>query len=135
MGSYGVGISRLMGTVAELSCDNYGIIWPKDIAPFAAHLVYLPSPDKGVKKEADKIYNNLSRLTGQQEQIEILYDDRTDLTAGEKFQDADLIGMPVRIVVSERTVKQKSVEFKKRSKKNTELCSLNFSVILQKILE
>ena len=130
MGSYGIGVSRLMATIVEIHHDEHGILWPASVSPFNAHLIYIHSEDENVKKETDKMYNLL-----QKGGIEVLYDDRVEATAGEKFADADLLGMPVRIVVSEKTLKQDSVEFKKRNTKNTELCSLDFSAISQKILE
>ena len=130
MGSYGIGVSRLMATVVEIHHDEHGIMWPREVAPFAAQLIYIPSDAGKVRKEADTLYGLL-----QKGGIDVLYDDRDDVTAGEKFADADLLGMPVRIVVSEKTLKQDSVEFKKRNAKNIELCSLDFSAISQKISE
>ena len=140
MGSYGIGVSRLMATIVEIHHDEQGILWPASVSPFNAHLIYIHSADKNVKKETDKIYDLLCPVGGspagrQKESIDVLYDDRDDVSAGEKFADADLLGMPVRIVVSEKTLKQNSVEFKKRNAKNTELCSLDFSAISQKISE
>ncbi len=129
MGSYGIGISRLIGTVVEISSDTKGIIWPKEIAPFDAHLVYLATSNTHVKEEADKIYGLL-----QKEGIGVLYDNRENATAGEKFTDADLLGMPWRIVISDKTLAHNSsVELKRRDEKNAVLCSLNSSVISQKI--
>lgn len=128
MGSYGIGISRLMATIVEIHNDERGIIWPKNVAPYIAHLVYVPSRDPKIKNEADKLYDLL-----QKEGVEVLYDDRVEVSAGEKFIDADLLGMPLRIVLSEKTLEQSSVEFKKRNEKNTELCSLNYLAISQKI--
>ena len=131
MGSYGIGISRVMGTVAEMSNDARGIIWPKEIAPFNAHLVYLVSPDAKIKESADKIYDVL-----QGEGIEVLYDDRENTAAGEKFADADLLGMPWRVVISEKTLSNNSrAELKRRGEEDTILCSLDYSAISQKILE
>jgi len=94
-------------------------IWPKEVAPFDAHLIYIPSRDSNVKKAADKLYDLLSPYGGslvgrQKEGAEVLYDDRADSTAGEKFADADVIGLPIRIVISERTLKKDGVEIKKR---------------------
>jgi len=129
MGSYGIGVSRLMATVVEIYNDERGIIWPAEIAPFAAQLAYLPSRDINVKKTADRIYDDLKKSG-----CEVLYDDRAEVTAGEKFADADLLGMPVRVVVSEKTLQQKSVEIKRRNEKSTNLCSVNSSDISQKIL-
>ena len=107
MGCYGLGPSRLMGTIVELFNDQNGIIWPKSIAPYQVHLIYLGNKEK-VIKESKKIYDTL-----QKEKIEVLYDDR-DESAGVKLKDSDLIGIPLRIVVSEKTINKKSVEVKKR---------------------
>jgi len=114
MGCYGLGPSRTMGAVVEIHHDQRGIIWPKVIAPFDLHLL-----DLGRKKESEKLYKDL-----QKQGIEVLYDDREGKSAGEKFAEADLIGIPIRMVVSERTVKKNSVEIKKRSEKKTKLVCL-----------
>jgi len=115
MGSYGIGLSRLMGTVVEVSHDEKGIIWPESIAPYKVHLVSLEQ-----NEEAGKIYEEL-----QKNGVEVLYDDREGKTAGEKFADADLIGCPVRIVVSKKTLEKDSVELKLRSKKDFKLIKLS----------
>ena len=119
MGCYGIGLPRLMGTAAEINHDDKGIIWPKEIAPYQAHLIQIGDSVK-VKRQAEKIYQD---LLGQD--IEVLFDDRQDKTAGEKFADADLIGIPYRIVASQRTFEKDSVEIKQRDKMNTKLCPLN----------
>ena len=102
MGCYGIGLSRLLGTVVEVLSDDKGIIWPQSISPFAVHLLAL-GEDEEVKKEAEKIYENLLKNN-----IEVLFDDRADVSAGEKFSDADLLGMPYRAVVSARSLKDLS---------------------------
>ena len=109
MGSYGIGIDRLMGTIAEVYHDEHGLIWPEAIAPFKFHLVELKSSDSKVKKAAETAYKNLL-----DKGAEVLYDDREDKSTGEKFADADLIGIPYRLVVSEKTVVADSVEVKER---------------------
>jgi prolyl-tRNA synthetase len=113
MGCYGIGISRLMGTIVEMHHDNDGIIWPSQVAPFDAHLIPLEGGDKKISKKikqvSEKLYKNL-----QNSGIELLYDDRENKSPGEKFVDADLIGIPYRIVVSKKTLEKDSVEFKKR---------------------
>jgi len=109
MGCYGLGISRLMGAIAETHHDERGIIWPEAVAPFRAHLVEVESKNAKVKSAAEKVYKNLVA-----KRVEVLYDDREDTTAGEKFADADLIGIPFRVVVSEKTVEKKGVEVKRR---------------------
>jgi len=103
MGCYGLGLSRVLGTVVEVCHDEKGIIWPENIAPFKVHLLSLKE-----NEAAEKIYQNL-RAQG----VEVLYDDR-DLQAGEKFADADLIGCPYRLIVSKKTLEFRSVELKKR---------------------
>ncbi len=96
MGSYGIGLGRLMGTIVELLSDENGIIWPKEVAPFKAHLLLLGTDEK-TKKLADDVYKKLTA-----ENIEVLYDDR-EFRAGEKFADSDLIGIPTRIIVGDKT--------------------------------
>ncbi len=118
MGCYGIGLGRVLGAVVEISHDEKGIIWPAEIAPFSAHLIQIENTPK-VLKTAQKLYTDL-----QKENIEILYDERQDKTAGEKFADADLMGIPYRIVVSERTLKQDSVELKERSKSSAKLVKI-----------
>jgi len=135
MGSYGIGISRLMGTVVEIFNDKNGIRWPREVAPFGVHLVCLSSKKQKVKRESDKMYGLL-----QKEGIEVLYDDRVDVTAGEKFADADMIGLPMRVVMSERTLEKDSAEVKERDSdagkiiklEDVPKCSQNFSAISQK---
>ena len=112
MGSYGIGPGRLMGTVVEVFNDEKGIIWPESVAPFALHLLEL---GRGLGKKA---YDAL-RKAG----IEVLYDDR-EVSAGVKFADSDLIGIPWRVVVSEKTEKQGKVEVKKRNEEKAELMDL-----------
>src|SRR3989344_4827464 len=97
MGSYGLGPSRLMGALVEVLSDDKGIVWPKEVAPFPVHLIAITGGNEDVQKEADRVYEML-----QENDIEVLYDDR-DVRASEKFADADLIGIPVRLVVSEKT--------------------------------
>jgi len=123
MGCYGIGLGRLMAVVVETNNDKNGIIWPKEVAPFQVHLIQIEKNQK-VKKAAEELYQDL-----QKEKIEVLYDDRIDKTAGEKFAEADLIGIPVRLVVSEKTLKNNSVELKNRDKKKA--CLIKFSHISQ----
>ncbi len=96
MGCYGIGIGRTLATVVEIHHDARGMIWPRSIAPFDVHLVSL-AREEATREEADALYRDLSS-TG----IEVLYDDR-DLRAGEKFADSDLIGIPTRLIVSEKS--------------------------------
>lgn len=108
LGSYGIGITRLMGAIVEIFSDDKGIIWPKEVAPYHVHLLSITSGNADVVKEADRLYDML-RESG----IEVIYDDR-DLRAGEKFADADLIGIPLRLVVSEKTISAGGFELTKR---------------------
>lgn len=104
MGSYGIGPARLMAVVVETLSDDKGIVWPKEIAPYAVHLISITGGNPDVQAEADRLYELLT-----QHGIEVLYDDR-DARAGEKFADSDLIGIPTRLVVSEKTMAQGGVE-------------------------
>jgi prolyl-tRNA synthetase len=101
MGSYGIGISRLMGVIAEKYSDEKGLIWPAEVAPYQYHIVVLS--DGVDQKTAQKVYSELG-------EDRCLYDDRTDVGAGEKFADADLIGLPVQVVISKKTLEKDSVE-------------------------
>jgi len=118
MGCYGIGLSRAMGAIVEDNYDERGIIWPKNIAPFTAHLISL-GDSKKVETTAQKIYQDL-----QKRGVQVLYDDRQDKSAGEKFAEADLIGIPYRVVVSEKTIKKNSVEIKERNKKQARLVKI-----------
>lgn len=118
MGCFGIGLGRLMGTIAEVSHDERGIIWPKSVAPFLVHLICVEN-DKKIKLAAEKIYKALLK-----ENIEVLFDDRQDKTAGEKFADADLIGIPVRAIVSKKTEAAKSIEIKMRNEAKAKLISV-----------
>ncbi len=117
MGCYGIGLGRLMATVLEVHHDEHGMIWPSEIAPFAVHILMIGS-DRIVKKIADRLYRDL-----QKRNIEVLYDDR-DESAGVKFYDADLIGIPWRVLVSEGTVAKDSVEMKRRFEKKARLVKI-----------
>jgi len=115
MGCYGFGPSRTMGTVVEIRHDDKGIVWPEEIAPFKVHLISLGKAEK----EAEKLYNDLL-----ENDIETLFDNR-DKSAGEKFAEADLIGIPYRLIASEKTLAENSVELKKRDSQETELIKLS----------
>ena len=109
MGSYGIGPGRVMGTIVEVLADTKGIVWPKEVAPYPVHLVSITSGNKDVAMAADTLYDLLA-----ENGIETLYDDR-DLRAGEKLNDADLIGIPTRIIVSEKTMSEGAVEVGNRA--------------------
>ena len=117
MGSYGIGLGRLMGTIVESLSDGKGIIWPESVAPFKVHLLSLGDDDK-TNSEGDKLYENLS-----EKGIEVLYDDRRDVSAGEKFADSDLIGIPYRVVVSKRSLNDGGFEIKKRTEEKGKIVS------------
>ncbi len=117
MGCYGIGVSRIMGAIAEIFNDEKGIIWPEAVAPHQVHLVSLGSSEK-VAETAEKLYNDLISKG-----VEILYDDR-DESAGVKLADSDLIGIPLRLIVSEKTLKAGSVEVKKRNEKEAKLVKM-----------
>jgi prolyl-tRNA synthetase len=117
MGCYGIGLGRLLATIVEAFHDEKGIIWPVEVAPFQIHLISLG--DENVKKEAEKIYNKLLK-----DDLEVLFDDREE-SAGVKLGDADLIGIPERWVVSEKTLKEESVEVKKRAESSSKLLKIS----------
>ena len=118
MGCYGIGTTRLVGTAVEASHDEKGIIWPKAIAPFHVHIVSLGADDE-IMKAAKSLYEEFLSAG-----IEVLFDDR-DERAGVKLTDADLIGIPVRIVVSKRTLENDSVEWKFRSSADAQMVKLS----------
>ncbi len=109
MGSYGIGPGRLVGTIVEVLSDDKGMIWPEAVAPFQAHLISL-----GADEAAEKLYQELMSAG-----IETLFDDR-DASAGEKFSDADLMGMPYRITIGKRSIERGVVEIKKRTSDDAE---------------
>lgn len=98
MGSYGIGPGRLMGTIVEVLSDEKGIVWPESVAPFRVHIVELSNGNTDVSKEAAELYRELTEGG-----VDVLWDDR-DARAGEKFADSDLLGIPLRVVVSEKTL-------------------------------
>ena len=104
LGSYGIGITRLMGVLVEIFADDKGIVWPSEVAPFGVHLVGLNLDNEDVKKEAEEVYKALADAG-----VEVLFDDR-DLRAGEKFADADLMGIPLRVVVSQKSLAAGTLE-------------------------
>ncbi len=115
MGSYGIGPTRLMGTLVEVLSDEKGIVWPKEVAPFALHLVSLTGKSDEVQKEAQHVYDELVSHG-----VSVLWDDR-DVRAGEKFADSDLIGIPMRLVVSERSLAEGGYELVERATGNSSL--------------
>lgn len=118
MGSYGIGPGRLMGAIAEALSDDKGLVWGHAVAPYAAHLIAISGGNDDIASEADRMYDLF-----RENDIEVLYDDR-DLRAGEKFADADLIGIPTRLVVSEKTVSAGGVEMSSRTNGNAHAATL-----------
>lgn len=109
VGCYGIGTTRLMGAIVEVLSDDKGLVWPESVAPFRVHLISLANADgEKVRQESDKLYETFTKKG-----IDVLYDDR-DLRPGEKFADSDLIGIPTRIVISEKTLKENKFEVKYR---------------------
>jgi prolyl-tRNA synthetase len=119
MGSYGIGPGRVMGTIVEVLSDDKGIIWPEAVAPFVVHVLAL-GDNEVVKTQAEKLYSDLV-LAG----VEVLFDDRVETSNGAKFADADLLGMPTRIVVSERSLAAGGVEVKKRTEQEGRIMSVS----------
>lgn len=117
MGSYGIGPGRLMGTIVEVLSDEKGIIWPEAVAPFKVHLLVL-GDDESFSNEANSLYSELKDMG-----VEVLYDDRLNISAGEKFADADLIGIPYRVIVSKRSNSSSGYEIKKRIEQNGRVVS------------
>lgn len=107
MGSYGIGVTRLMGVIVEKMADEKGLVWPQAIAPFQLHLVLL---DEEARQQADELYQQL-----QTQGVEVLYDDRPKIRPGEKFADSDLLGIPYRMVVGKRSLGQDRYEVVKRA--------------------
>lgn len=124
MGCYGIGLGRLMGAIVETSNDEKGIIWPAEVSPYQIHLIQIENNIK-IKKFSEKLYQDLQKAN-----IKVLYDDRNNKTAGEKFADADLIGIPYRLVVSERTLIKNCIEIKKRNENRIKLAKIK-SIIQQ----
>jgi len=126
MGSYGIGPGRLMGAIVEILADEKGIVWPRGVSPFPVHLISITGGNPSVVQEADRLYELLA-----ENDIEALYDDR-DLRAGEKFAESDLVGIPTRLVVSEKTVSEGGAEISQRSG-GTKLVS--DSIVVEELIE
>jgi prolyl-tRNA synthetase len=119
MGCFGIGVSRNMGILVETHHDDKGIVWPVSVAPFAVHLI-------GLHEDAVQVYEKLKDAG-----IDVLYDDRSDVGAGQKFADADLIGIPVRLVVSAKTIEAGMIEWKKRNETDSEL--ITFEEVMKRL--
>ena len=110
MGCYGIGVGRLAAAICEAHHDAYGPIWPKAVAPWQVHLCAVRVDDEGVREFANKLYEELL-----EEGVEVIFDDRS-VSAGNMFSDADLLGVPLRVIVSPRNMKEQVVEVVSRDK-------------------
>ncbi len=119
MGSYGIGLDRLMAAIVEMHNDKDGIIWPDSVAPYQVHLVHIGKEGDGTREKADALYQQLLDAG-----IEVLYDDREGVGAGVKFKDADLIGIPWRATLSARSLEQGGVEVKRRDETDRTVMSV-----------
>ena len=122
MGCYGIGLGRLMAAAVEQNHDEKGILWPLPIAPYQVHICSLRTDDNKVVEAAEKVYDGLNRSG-----VEVLYDDRNE-SPGVKFNDADLIGIPIRITISPRTLQNQNVEIKWRKEKDYKLIPLKGTI-------
>jgi len=125
MGSYGIGLDRLMAVVVELHHDKDGIVWPDSVAPYRLHLVHIGKEGDGTKARAEALYEQLVAAG-----VEVLYDDRDGLGAGVKFKDADLIGIPWRATVSARSLEQGGVEVKRRNESERRVVAVDELITL-----
>ncbi|MEK7646941.1 MAG: aminoacyl--tRNA ligase-related protein [Patescibacteria group bacterium] len=116
MGCYGIGLGRLLGAIIEVHHDEKGMIWPEQVAPYLTHLINIANS----RSVADNLYDEL-KAAG----VEVLYDDREGKSPGEKFADSDLLGMPYRVVVSEKTIAASKYEIKKRAEQDVKLADKN----------
>ena len=120
MGCYGIGVGRLAASVCEAKHDAYGPIWPISIAPWEVHLCCIRPDDENAKEIADNIYSELKKHG-----VEVIYDDRAGVRAGEMFADADLLGVPIRLVVSPRNLKENKIEVSTRDKSLKDMVDVN----------
>jgi prolyl-tRNA synthetase len=126
MGSYGIGIERIAAAYIEQNNDKDGIIWQGEISPFNIHLILINDKTGSIKKTADGLYDDLAKKG-----YEVLYDDREDISPGVKFKDADLIGVPIQLVVSEKNIKNDEIELKIR--KSGDRDKVKFSDIFNRL--
>lgn len=120
MGCYGIGVGRLAASVCEAKHDEYGPIWPISIAPWEVHLCCIRPDDEETKKVADELYDELKK-----HKVEVIYDDREGVRGGQMFADADLLGVPIRVVVSPRNLKENKIEISTRDKKWNDVIDLS----------
>jgi prolyl-tRNA synthetase len=121
MGCYGIGVDRTLATIVEVCHDEKGIVWPESVAPFKVHLIKIKSQKSNLKIDeiSEEIYKTLTKKG-----IEVLFDDR-EASAGEKFADADLIGIPYRIVISGKSLEKGGIEVKKRNEKESKIVKIS----------
>lgn len=124
LGSYGIGVTRVMGVIAEKMADDKGLVWPESVAPAKIYIARL-GDNEPVAQQADVLYDRLTAAG-----VQVIYDDR-DLRAGEKFADADLLGIPYRVVISDKTASSGHIELKARTKDNAE--SLDGEELLRRV--
>ena len=125
MGCYGIGIGRTMAAIVEINNDKNGIIWPKSITPYQIHLIGLNLDNTEIKEKAFSFYNLLTTTYN----LDVLFDDRENVSPGEKFATADIIGIPIRLVISKKTGDK--IEYKKRS--DNDSCLLELPELISKI--
>ncbi len=120
LGSYGLGVTRLMGVIVEKFADEQGIVWPDNIAPYRVHLLSLAkNKEETAYNETEKLYDELT-----EQGVEVLWDDRLQVNPGEKFADSDLLGLPYRLVVSARSLESGQVETKRRTSTEVEMIDI-----------
>ena len=119
MGCYGIGVGRLAASVCEAKHDDFGPIWPISIAPWEVHICCIRPDDEEAKRIADELYNELKK-----KHIDVIYDDREGVRAGQMFADADLLGVPIRVVVSPRNLQEGKLEISTRDKSVKEMVDI-----------
>ncbi|MCK4519497.1 MAG: proline--tRNA ligase, partial [Candidatus Omnitrophica bacterium] len=127
MGCYGIGVTRIIAAFLEQNYDDFGIVWSKTISPFQVLIMPLNTDNKEIMKEAENIYKRLF-----DKNIEVLFDDR-NIRAGMKFKDADLIGIPVQIIIGEKNLAQGVIEIKLR--KTGRRVKIKFGVVASEVLK
>ncbi|MGN0466474.1 MAG: proline--tRNA ligase [Lachnospiraceae bacterium] len=123
MGCYGIGVGRLAASICEAKHDDYGPIWPISIAPWEVHICCIRPDNEEAKRIADDLYEELKK-----NKVEVIYDDRAGVRAGEMFADADLLGVPIRIVISPRNLKENKLEISTRDKSLKEMVDISEGV-------
>ncbi len=124
MGCYGIGPSRTMGSIVESHHDKRGMIWPLAVAPFHVHIISLSSKNDAIQSRIDAVSEKLY-LDLEASGVEVLWNDISEMSPGEKFADADLIGIPLRLVVSEKTLDKDSIEWKERAKDDMDFVGID----------